>query len=56
MDIETMILIIFLVVDVCFLGVELYFRRKELSLMTEQTNLMKSRKRRKNKDNPSRRN
>lgn len=55
MEIEIILLIAFVIIDLAFLGTELYFRRRELREMQVQTELMKKKKRRK-KDNPSKRN
>lgn len=56
LDIETILLIVFVVIDVAFLGTELYFRRKELREMQLQTELMKKkRKKSRMKRNPSER-
>jgi hypothetical protein len=44
MEIEIGLLIVFVVIDLAFLGTELYFRRKELCEMKVQTELMKKKR------------
>lgn len=44
MEIEIILLITFVIIDLAFLGMELYFRRRELREMQIQTELMKKKR------------